>query len=291
MGTGGIPRSTGSTLRDQCLALRRSTEPNITVRKRPLASSCIRACNEKDVTLSRGGSRPFARSASATYDAMRELSGNRTHGSSFSSSSVILRRRTHRLREPATTRNSSLHRTSKFTSLSTRGLRTRPIIKSTLRSRSSRNLLLCRLGVDHVYDNSRVLTRQPIDNGGYKCGRHRFWASDSHLSNCGISQELDVSYSLLQLIEHHMPTFEQCACVDRGLDTPRAAIEKTDPKRTLKAGNRFRDRLLGHAEMCGSLGHAAPFHDSGKDLEIAQLQPPTDAVLPVERRAGHRRYL
>ena len=67
-----------------------------------------------------------------------------------------------------------------------------------------------------------------------------FRAADPYFSGGGVGQEFNISYALLQLIEHHVPALEQSPRVDRGFDPTRAAIEKANTESVFQAGDRFR---------------------------------------------------
>ncbi len=109
------------------------------VRKRPLASRCIRTFIEFDVTLAAGASNPWARNASLNCTRTRLFGGASIHGSFTSSAGAIARRRAHRLSLLATTRSLSSKRVSISIASSAQAVDTLPSMRSTLRSRSSRN--------------------------------------------------------------------------------------------------------------------------------------------------------
>jgi hypothetical protein len=152
-------------------------------------------------------------------------------------------------------------------------------------------LLLAGLGIDDARDDPRVSLGHAVDDRGHEPRHQRFRTADPHLSGTGIGQELDISNPLFELVEDHVATIEQGPRVDRRLDALGAAVEKPHPQRVLQVGDRFGNGRLGHAELSGALGHAAALGDRGKDVEIAQFEPPADAALPVSLSADHRFYL
>jgi hypothetical protein len=121
-------------------------------------------------------------------------------------------------------------------------------------------LLLGRLGVDDAYNNSGMSTRKLIHDRRHEPGCHRFRASNSHLSDARIGQEIDLLDALPEFVERDVAVLEQSMCVDRGLDASGAAVKQTYPKHILQAGNRFRYRRLGHPEVTRPFGHTAPLY-------------------------------
>src|SRR5215510_14015523 len=86
-------KSTGTGLSDNLLAPKCIRVLGRIVRKRPVASSALRATIERVLTTLRGASRPFARKASRISDQGKLSNGAPHQGSSTSSASSILRRR------------------------------------------------------------------------------------------------------------------------------------------------------------------------------------------------------
>jgi len=142
-----------------------------------------------------------------------------------------------------------------------------------------------------VHNNPRVLPCHAINDGGDEPSHQRFWASNPHLADTWISQELNVSNSLLQFIEDDMPARKQRMRIDRGLDTLGASVEKPNPKCILQARDGFRNGGLGHSETPCALGHAAALDDGRENVQVAQLEPSTDASIPSRFVLGHRLYL
>jgi len=49
----------------------------------------------------------------------------------------------------------------------------------------------------------------------------------------------------------------------------------------LEIGDRLRDRGLGHCELDCGLSHAAGLCDGEQNVQVAQLDPPTDPIAPM----------
>jgi hypothetical protein len=145
-----------------------------------------------------------------------------------------------------------------------------------------------RLNVNRMNDDLRISTRQTINNRGQESRHQRLGAADVDFPHRGVSQKLDIPNSLPQLIEYHVPAFEQCVGVYCWLDTFRGPIEETYAKSIFKGSNCVGYGRLGHGEMFGRLRHAAPLNDSRKDVELAQPNASADAIFP--RLGGHNSF-
>src|SRR5207244_3582862 len=117
-----------------------------------------------------------------------------------------------------------------------------------------------------------------LNEGGQNPTRKRIGTAEPHFALGWISKELDVANALLEFVECCDPTVEQCATIDRRLDSPGAAVEETNAECLLQAGDDFRDGRLSNAKFAGGLSHAAALHDREKDLEVAKAEAPADAI-------------
>jgi len=103
-------------------------------------------------------------------------------------------------------------------------------------------------------------------------------SAEPHFALGWISKELNVADTLFEFVECCDSTVEQCATIDRRLDSPGAAVEEANAECLLQAGNDFRDGGLSNAKFAGGLGHAAALHDREKDLEVAKAEAAADAI-------------
>jgi hypothetical protein len=77
--------------------------------------------------------------------------------------------------------------------------------------------------------------------------------------------------------------------IGRRLDAFRRAIENPYADRVLDVRDRLRYRRLGHRQPLGGFPHAAELGDRQQHVQIVQLEPPADAVVPLHREALRRR--
>ena len=95
-------------------------------------------------------------------------------------------------------------------------------------------------------DDPGILSRQSVDDGGSKSRRHGFGASDPQLSSRGVDEELELLDTLLELVEHGEPAFEQRVAIDGRLDSVWSPVEKTQSDRVLN----LCDRACGGGMVC-----------------------------------------
>src|SRR5436309_10425383 len=89
---------------------------------------------------------------------------------------------------------------------------------------------------------------------------------------------------LFQLIEGDNAAIQKGLRIDRGLDAPRATIEKAYAECVFHVADRLRYRGLGHGEFCSSLAHAAAPGHGQQDVKIVQLHATANALfIPVHR--------
>src|SRR5262245_59463903 len=103
IGTGAIGSFTGKVLTFEGLVGNLNAEAVTIVRKRPVARRLSRISAGALNTVERGYSSPARRKAFNATDPSTLSGGGKVQGSFKRSASVTLRRRTHVLREPATT--------------------------------------------------------------------------------------------------------------------------------------------------------------------------------------------
>ena len=135
-------------------------------------------------------------------------------------------------------------------------------------------------GLHHGERDSRVLPRKPGNNVWNQTGNHYLYGSDTNFSGGRIGQIVDLLNALLQIIENHRTPLEKRAPVSRRLDAVTAAIEEAHTKHALEIGNRLRNSRLGYRQLGGSLPHASELRHCLQDVEVSQLEPPSDALIP-----------
>ena len=87
--------------------------------------------------------------------------------------------------------------------------------------------------------------------------------------------------TLLELIEHGDPAFEQCVAIDGRLDSVWSPVEKTQSDRMLNLCDRLGDGRLRNRKLRGRFAHAARFRNGQKNVQIAQPEAFSNAVRPV----------
>src|SRR5215831_6505085 len=110
----------------------------------------------------------------------------------------------------------------------------------------------------------------------------RFGTSDPYFSHQRICEKFDVPHALLQFIEYRDAALEQRVAVDRWLDAEWAAVEQSDAESVLQIGDHFRYGRLGDAQLLRRLAHAAALDNREKHMQIAQLEPATHLLLPID---------
>ena len=87
-------------------------------------------------------------------------------------------------------------------------------------------------------DNTRILPRQPIDDGQNDALCQTRRCPDPQFSHGRIREEVDVLHGLRNLVEGGNAAFEQRATVLRRLDSLWTAVEDRDAERVLHLGDR-----------------------------------------------------
>ena len=124
-------------------------------------------------------------------------------------------------------------------------------------------------------DLGEAVDDRPQDGGSYRIG-----AADRELAGRRISQELDVPNALLQFVKRDQAAFEQGIAIDRGLDTPSAAIQKPDAEGVFKIDDGFGNGRLRNTKLLGGLGHAAALDDREERVQVSEPQTPADLSIP-----------
>src|SRR5262245_36785112 len=115
----------------------------------------------------------------------------------------------------------------------------------------------------------------------------RFGTADPYFSHHRVCEKFDVPHALLQFIKDRDAALEQRVAVDRRLDAERASVEQPDAESMLQIGDHFRYGRLGDAQLLRRLAHAAALDNREKHMQIAQLEPATHLLLPIDP-ARHR---
>src|SRR5215468_8380081 len=84
-------------------------------------------------------------------------------------------------------------------------------------------------------DDSRILLREPLDDGRNEGPGVNGAASDSHFSSRWVGKKLDVLHGLVQVVEHGRSASEQRSTVGSRRHTPGVAIEQTHAQCTSSA--------------------------------------------------------
>jgi hypothetical protein len=127
-----------------------------------------------------------------------------------------------------------------------------------------------------------------LDDHRHDHGRNRCNATNPHFAFGWVGQELNVSYTLPQIIERSHAALEQRIAIYRWLNTVRASIQEADADGSLQLADCLRHRRLLNSQLRCGFRHAARFNNGKKDVQIPQAQAPPDPILPIDR-SGHRR--
>ncbi len=110
-------------------------------------------------------------------------------------------------------------------------------------------------------------------------------APSSQISGGGIGEELDIRNALPQFVDDGASPADERETVGRRLNPLRIAIEETNAENGLHIGDRFGDRRLRYGEASAGFGNPALFHDGQQDIQVAQLEPAKDAIIPFHGAA------
>ena len=97
----------------------------------------------------------------------------------------------------------------------------------------------------------------------------------------GSDKSFDVLYALPQLIEGGVAATEHRAPVFGEFDATRISLQKTHTERVLQVADRARNHGVGDGERVRRLCHAAALRDREQDVQVAQLDPAPDPVVPA----------
>src|SRR5262245_9862281 len=98
----------------------------------------------------------------------------------------------------------------------------------------------------------------------------------------------DLVHALLHIVKDRHCRLEQRPTILGRFDTVSEPVEKADPERSLKLGNRVRYSRLGDREAGGGLRHAAALRHRQKGVEIAELEPATNAGVPCHEQGPNK---
>ena len=214
---------------------------------------------------------------------MKLSGGGKTHCSFISSASSILRRRNHGFCAPAATTYDSLWSNSKSRRGSRAGPALNAIKRSMLRSINSRHSVPTSSSHETEYD-PRIPSREPIDDRGRETCGEWVYGSDPDFTGGRIGKKLYFLDALPQLVESGEPVLEYSTAIERRLDALTAPFKQTHAERVFEIGNRLRHNRVRNRETLGSLRHAATLHGGEQHVHVAQLQPPSDAFVPLHGR-------
>src|SRR5262249_61792844 len=114
--------------------------------------------------------------------------------------------------------------------------------------------------------------------GGNKAPTEQVGATESHFSGSRIDEELDILYSLTEIIEHGRSAIEQDPTILSQQDALGVAVEQSHANSPFQFRDRPRNGGLGCIEQHGGLAHVAGLHHGHQDMKIVQLHTESDAV-------------
>ena len=88
-------------------------------------------------------------------------------------------------------------------------------------------------------------------------------------------------HGLPKLIEDDEAAIEKRPPVDSQIDAVRRAIEQADAQGMLQVGNRLGHDRVGDRKLPCGLGHVSALHDREQNMQVAQLEPPPDSIIPL----------
>src|SRR5262249_52599105 len=122
---------------------------------------------------------------------------------------------------------------------------------------------------------------KPLDDLRQDRCRERFRTSDAQLTGCGIGQEFDVPAALLQFVERRHTAPQECASVDRRLDTVRPTIEQPHTEDVLEIRDHLGYGRMRDPKLSRGLGHAAMLHHRNEHVQVPKLEATADLTGPV----------
>ena len=96
----------------------------------------------------------------------------------------------------------------------------------------------------------------------------------------GLAKNSVLLDALAKVVKHDDAPLEQRFAIQRRLDPQRCAIKQARGDGVFEIGNRLRHRGLRHREIGRGFSHAAPLRHGHEDMQIAQLQSPSDPLVP-----------
>jgi hypothetical protein len=96
---------------------------------------------------------------------------------------------------------------------------------------------------------------------------------------------------LTKLVEYGDAALHQSPTIDRGLDSPRPAVEKLQTKNVFNVSNGLGYGWLRNGEIGCGLPHAARLCNGEYDVQVSQFEAPPDAVRPSHVQAFPNSYV
>src|SRR5262245_273198 len=143
----------------------------------------------------------------------------------------------------------------------------------------------------HVECDLRIAMGQPVDDGRDKSACQVLWTPDPYLSGSWVREKLNVTDALLQLVGDDLLAAEQRICVHRWLNPARPTIQQSHAQGGLKLRHGLGNGWLRHPKIARSFRHTASPRNGLEDMQVAQREPPTQALLPFRHRPRHREIL
>ncbi len=133
----------------------------------------------------------------------------------------------------------------------------------------------------NVEDDARKPAREPLDDCRHKTDSRGKAACYSDFARRRIGEEFDVLHGLPQLIEDGNSAIKQRASIDGEFDAAWRPIEEAHVQGVLQIGNRFCYDGVGNGKLPCGLGHVSTLHDCEKNMQVAQFEPPSYAIIPL----------
>ena len=102
-----------------------------------------------------------------------------------------------------------------------------------------------------------------------------------HFARGGIGKKLDVLDALPQLVKGGMAAAEHGAAKLGQLHAVRISLQKTHAECVLQFADRARDDRVRDSELIGRLRHAPGLRHRKQNVQVAQLDPPPDPIVPA----------
>src|SRR5262249_50179707 len=106
-------------------------------------------------------------------------------------------------------------------------------------------------------------------------------APDAQFTAVGIGKKFDLFDALPELVENRETALEKCPTVKSWLDAFRRAVEQRHPERFLQLGDGLGDYGPRNGELLCSLCHVPLFGYRQEYMQIARLEPTTNALRPL----------